>query len=382
MGLLPREGGRHRPLPRRTAPPMYTKAVRKVKPKDDAFGQQNGRRSPKGAKPSLAPARWRVGHAFATVLAFVGLLAFLDIVAVNTGYVGLRESRSNDATIRDLFREDEGSLLIGDPAADDGAVEDIFSVPAPRAVRSPSASKVTASPSPSSGDDGARDREHERQRDREQRHRERAEARRASRAARAAGQGHGGSVGNDEGDTDDDDGGAVSPPSSSSAGGGPSDRRLERNFDTLWSKLRHQRVVLSKQRAQSSSRLTCGGSKTVIWRTFKNLRDSFVDKSKLWRVLPERSTGLIGLAHEVKASPCFKRHRCVASHNQHHEMPFFRFSAPSFTHTHTHLTWLSPLSFSFTPCVRFVFGFGWQVQDGQLHIRATGVAARAGSRAG
>ena len=45
------------------------------------------------------------------------------------------------------------------------------------------------------------------------------------------------------------------------------------------------------------------------WRSYRDLRDSFMDKTKLYRHLPESSVSLLELSKAVNASSCFKRHR-------------------------------------------------------------------------
>ena len=80
-------------------------------------------------------------------------------------------------------------------------------------------------------------------------------------------------------------------------------------IERLSARLRHTKVLLGKQRTVSNSRLTCGGSHTVQWRSYRDLRDSFMDKNKLYRHLPENSVSLIDLSKSISNSTCFRRHR-------------------------------------------------------------------------
>jgi len=65
----------------------------------------------------------------------------------------------------------------------------------------------------------------------------------------------------------------------------------------------------------TGSRLTCGGSHTVQWRSYRELRDSFMDKTKLYRHLPPSSVSLLSYAKAIGESDCFKRHRYNYKHN-------------------------------------------------------------------
>ncbi|QDZ23546.1 sialyltransferase [Chloropicon primus] len=85
--------------------------------------------------------------------------------------------------------------------------------------------------------------------------------------------------------------------------------------DRLTARLSSTKVVLGKERTVTNSRLTCGGSHTVQWRSYRELRDSFIDKNKLYRHLPPKSVSLLDFAKAVDESPCFKSHRYNYKHN-------------------------------------------------------------------
>jgi len=86
-------------------------------------------------------------------------------------------------------------------------------------------------------------------------------------------------------------------------------------IEKLSARLMNTKIVLGKQQTVTGSRLTCGGSHTVQWRSYRELRDSFMDKTKLYRHLPPSSVSLLSYAKAIGESDCFKRHRYNYKHN-------------------------------------------------------------------